>query len=630
MSFTAPQERSSFNGPPATVRAEYPPAAYWRRWVGDAPSPIAVALEPEPSAEAAAEAAQLAAEAAEPPEIVNADATSTLADAAYRVLIVEDDRSQALFAQSVLRNAGMEVQVVAVAGEAMAAITGFHPDLVILDLHMPGMSGTELIGYIRRHAEHAQMPVVFLTGDADPDRQAEALDSGADDYLRKPVRPRTLIATVQNRIRRARAVRLQNQEVRRHPATGLLGRSHMLKRLGELFPTQRSGAIHFLLVEGAAALRDRYGYAAFDALLTEAGRLVARLAGERDASRLNDNTFVVHAPDLPAEQHGEWARMLRDGFSTHRFELDGGPLRLRACVGYVDLAHGFADAGAALAAAEEALRQARNEPIAIAAYHPPREATRAETAALLMELQEALEHNRLELAFQPIVAVMGGEEVQYQTLMRLRGDNGRMRTAAEVMPVAEGAGLVHEIDRRTMSMALSVLRDRIRSGRAARLFVPQAARSLGHDGYAESILAALRRDEVDGTRLVVDVRLNDALIYAVLLREFCQKMVDAGVRLCLSQFQVNSESETLLAQLPLNYLRLSPYYANGIDQPGVQEEMRVLIDRAHQLGLQVIGQHVENPQTAATLWLSGIDYLQGDLVQRAANAMDFDFQHSLL
>ena len=58
--------------------------------------------------------------------------------------------------------------------------------------------------------------------------------------------------------------------------------------------------------------------------------------------------------------------------------------------------------------------------------------------------------------------------------------------------------------------------------------------------------------------------------------------------------------------------------------------MRAVIDRAHMLGLQVIGQHVEDPQTAAKLWLSGIDYIQGDLVQSAADAMDFDFQHSLL
>jgi EAL domain-containing protein (putative c-di-GMP-specific phosphodiesterase class I) len=104
----------------------------------------------------------------------------------------------------------------------------------------------------------------------------------------------------------------------------------------------------------------------------------------------------------------------------------------------------------------------------------------------------------------------------------------------------------------------------------------------------------------------------------------------AGVRLCLGQYQTNPEADALLTQLPLSYVRLSPHYAGKINQQAVLDEMRLLIDRAHLLGLQVIGQHVEDPQTAATLWLSGIDFIQGDLVQRAADGMNFDFQRALL
>ena len=55
-----------------------------------------------------------------------------------------------------------------------------------------------------------------------------------------------------------------------------------------------------------------------------------------------------------------------------------------------------------------------------------------------------------------------------------------------------------------------------------------------------------------------------------------------------------------------------------------------LIDRAHRLGLQVIGQQVEDPQAAATLWMSGIDFIQGNLVQAAASDLDFDFNNAVL
>lgn len=616
MSFAA-NERSSSG---SAARAEFPPTGYWHRWCSDAPAPTEAlaTVQPEAEVEAAIAAAPkvVPTEQGEPP---------------YRVLIVEDDRSQALFAQGVLRGAGMEAEVVPLASDTMSMLARLQPDLVLMDLHMPGMSGTELTAQIRGNPAYAHIPVVFLTGDTDPESHLEVLDSGADDYLSKPVRPRHLIAAVQNRVRRARALKQQReQEVRRHPTTGLLTRTFMLQQLTQAFPTQTVGAVHFVVIEGTSALRDHYGYAALDAVLSEAGRLIGEISGEHPAARLNDNTFVVYWPGLPPDRHMLWARQLRDTFTGRQLQIGSDTLRLRACVGYVDLAHAFSDAGAALGAAEEALRAARNDPIGIAAYRPPSEAVSEHAANLLSQLQEALKNERLELAFQPIVSVVGGDHEQYQTLVRLRDGSGQLHTAAEIVPLAERAGLVHEIDRRVMSRAIAILGEQPVGGRRARLFVPQSARSLGQDGYAHWLLDSLKKLDIEGELLVVDVRLSEAQLHSVIVREFCQQMMAAGVRLCLSQFQSNPEADALLSQLPLSYVRLSPHYAHKVDQQAVQDEMKLLIERAHQLGLQVIGQHVEDPQTAATLWLSGIDFIQGDLVQRANQAMDFDFQHSLL
>ena len=100
----------------------------------------------------------------------------------------------------------------------MAAMEEFQPDLVLMDLHMPGMNGTELTTLIRAHAAFAHTPIVFLTGDPDPERQFEVLEVGADDFLTKPVRPRHLIAAVESRVRaRAHAARQRSGE---RPASG--------------------------------------------------------------------------------------------------------------------------------------------------------------------------------------------------------------------------------------------------------------------------------------------------------------------------------------------------------------------------------------------------------------------------
>ena len=68
----------------------------------------------------------------------------------------------------------------------------------------------------------------------------------------------------------------------------------------------------------------------------------------------------------------------------------------------------------------------------------------------------------------------------------------------------------------------------------------------------------------------------------------------------------------------------------GNETGALRDAMRTSIDRAHRNGLQVIGHSVEEPQAAATLWMSGIDFIQGNLVQQAASELDFDFKNAVL
>ncbi|MBD7988927.1 EAL domain-containing protein [Luteimonas sp. Sa2BVA3] len=601
--------------PSRPVRAEFPPARYWRRWSADAgpPEPLrrdAPATEPPPPA-------------VTPP--VAADGST---EAAYRVLVVEDDLSQALFAESVLCGAGMEAAVVSVASEVMASLEAFHPDLVLMDLHMPGMDGVELTHLIRAHEAHGHVPIVFLTGDPDPERQFEALETGADDFLTKPVRPRHLIAAVQSRVRRARVLARERSGGGVHPVTGLFTRSHMLQRLNAMIPGDGKGALFMVEVAGIGALRDRYGYTGLEQLLTEAAARVGQAAAGHAVSRLSDSIYLVHAAGLESDRLPESARSLRDALGREGFGINDETVRLRAFVGYTSLSHGYGDASSALGAAERALREARTQPTGVAGYQPPRQ--RDHDQAMAEAVRQALADNRFQLSFQPVVAVAGGEEAQFQTLLRMRQADGSLLAAGDFLAAADAADLMHDIDLRVLELAVTVLHERADAGKPVRLFVSQSARSLARDGHAEHVLGMLSAYGVEGSRIVIDVRQDEALIHALALREFCDAMVPAGVQLCLGQYQSGREADALLGQLPLGFVRLSPRYSQKLDDPAVRDEMRQAIDRAHRLGLCVIGQQVEDPQAAATLWMSGVDFIQGNLVQHVAGEMDFDFHHSVL
>ena len=556
-------------------------------------------------------------------------ATDASEEAPYRVLVVEDDASQALFAEGVMRSAGIQARAVRTAAEVMPAMEEFRPELVLMDLHMPGMSGTELTMSIRAHADFAHVPIVFLTGDQDPERQFEALEQGADDFLSKPIRPRHLMAAVHSRIKRARALhRKRPDDAGRDAESGLHYRPYLLRGIAAALAADDDGGALFVEIQNTAALRERYGYAGFEHLMHEVGRRCAQVSGVYPAARINDSAFLVYAAGCEGAQLEALARTLRDGIGAPPIEYGGMPQRLRAVIGYSPLGL-FSDAGSLLDAVEQTARTARSAQIGLAEYIPAVIASEP-VDALVVAMRTGLAECSFELLFQPIVSVAGGNDAQFQTLLRLRDADGTLHRAASLIPAAEAAGLMPDIDRWVLREAIELLHRRQDEGRQVRLFVSQSPRTLADDAHAQWLQECIASHAIDSASLVIDLRLDDALVHGMTLRHFGEMLLSSGVRLCLSQFVQSPEAEALLQQLPLAYLRLSPRYSDAHSDPKLRDELRGMIDRAHRLGLQVIGPQVEDPQSAATLWMSGIDFIQGNLVQQAEVNLEFDFTHAVL
>ena len=614
------------------LRAETPPAHHWRRWVGDAtpedmeeapdagesptmnslPQPPVDTAPATPPTEAPAAAAPQAPEPVDP-------------ESPYRVLIVEDDRGQALFAQSVLHGAGMQADVQMQSDGLLDAMRRFRPDLVLMDLHMPGKDGMSLTMLLRQQPEYLHLPIVFLTGDPDPERQFEVLESGADDFLNKPIRPRHLIAAVSNRIQRARQRNqaLQAPRPSVNSDTGLPTRTFVLQHLADSLQRQSRGGLFFVEVNSALSLRERYGYAVFEHLMNQAGRQLAAAASPHPVARLNDNSFLMLADSVDEATLPALAQQVRDGLGSHDFQTRANEvLKLRSSVGYTALSLGFADAGSALEAIERAVLQARLKPDSVAEYVP---AEIDDDAPRI-----SLEDGQFELAYQPIVAVAGSEQAQYQVLLRMRQPDGSLLPASQVIPAAELAGGIAQIDHWVLEHALYVLAERQAQGPSLRLFVSQSPRSLARESHAQWLLDALRARGIEGTSLVIDLRLADALIHTVTLRQFCQQLMPAGVQFCLSQFEPGAEADALLTQLPLGFVRVSSKYASAHADMQLRDQLRGIIDNAHRQGLQVIGQQIEDPQAAAAMWMGGVDFIQGNLVQAVGSELGFDFHNAVL
>jgi two-component system response regulator MtrA len=117
----------------------------------------------------------------------------------HRVLVVDDDEALAEMLTLVLRNEGFLSEIVTRGDAAMAAFRAFRPDVVLLDVMLPGTDGIEVCRQIRAESG---VPIVMLTARSDTIDVVVGLESGADDYVAKPFKPKELVARIRARVRR--------------------------------------------------------------------------------------------------------------------------------------------------------------------------------------------------------------------------------------------------------------------------------------------------------------------------------------------------------------------------------------------------------------------------------------------
>jgi len=176
-----------------------------------------------------------------------------------RILIVEDDQDIAKLIAHYLQKAGYTSEIVADGGRALAMARETPPDLVILDLMLPGLNGLEVCRALRASDRTASLPIVMLTARGEESERILGLDSGADDYVVKPFSPNELMARVRALLRRTAPQQSKERVLRCGPISVDVER-HTVANNGE---PVRLTAKEFLLLQyllehrGRVLSRDR-------------------------------------------------------------------------------------------------------------------------------------------------------------------------------------------------------------------------------------------------------------------------------------------------------------------------------------------------------------------------------------
>jgi diguanylate cyclase (GGDEF)-like protein len=242
-----------------------------------------------------------------------------------RLLVVDDQRANI---QALFQTFASDHQVLmATSGEqALALCARQQPDLVLLDVVMPGMDGHEVCRRLKADPATRDIPLIFVTAHSDETAEAQGLDLGAVDFISKPINPKIVRARVRTHLTLKAQSDLLRQWVYIDGLTGVFNRRHFDERLAHTFARaeRNGGALSVVLLDVDLFKRynDRYGHQAGDdclrrvaaalrSCLNRPGDLVARYGGEE---------FVCLLPDTGLEAARELARELGAAVRALRIE----------------------------------------------------------------------------------------------------------------------------------------------------------------------------------------------------------------------------------------------------------------------------------------------------------------------
>jgi diguanylate cyclase (GGDEF)-like protein len=572
------------------------------------------------------------------------------------ILIVDDTPNNLRFLSTTLTEQGYKVRSVTDGLMALTVAQGALPDLILLDIKMPGLDGYEVCQRLKENELTSEIPVIFLSALDEVLDKVKAFQVGGIDYITKPFQLEEVLARIQTHLSlqaaqeeirqlnakleervRQRTIQLEQEIIERQQAqeqllylalhdvlTNLPNRTWFMERLEQLLKQMKTKpgflfAVLLLDCDRFRAINDSLGHIIGDRLLISiARRIELCLVPGTTLARLGGDEFIILLENIHSLNDAtQIAKHILQEFASP-FQLYQYEVFSNVSIGIVLSGNNYEQPEHLLRDADTAMYQAKEKGRArYQVFNSSLHDRAVSKLQLETAMRRALERSEFIAYYQPIISLKTQQIVGFEALARWNHPQQGLIPPGQFIPIAEETGLILDIDLCVLRQACFQLRQWQEEGIVSELLTISVNLSVKHFmslGLLNQIDSILQETGCNGNNLKLEITESDIMRNAEFATKIIKHLQLRNIQLIVDDFGTGYSSLSYLHHLPIDTLKIDRSFINRVGKNGENTEIiQAIISLASNLGMGAIAEGVETQEQLSQIKLLDCEFCQGFL-----------------